>query len=420
MTTTLAPPVERRPPPLVRTVTKVFTRGPTVALRRWRRRALRLDYQRGGANPGRDLPAEESDPAIVDMGRALRQQLIAAHERKHAAAGYRVLMFRPGSITAEIWFGDLQQSMQHAGIDCRVLPPDTPTREINAAIDAFRPNVFIATEAPNSLRALDLPYLQGHKRRHGCLRLLIPVWHANSPTVDVPSGRTSPEEDDWRRRLRLNGLMSDAHFSIFEPEFHARFSHDPNGPKVEYIAVPQACNPFTDYPVNAMKLHDYLIAASMTDDRIEVSYRFLRPILGRYRGLWAGAQWGFGAEGGIAPAEMPLHYARARVALSPLVGFVRRYGAELTHRVYAAAGCGAFQITLPTAITHRHFRPDELVQAASPAEYAMLFDHYVDRPEARNAIALAALRRVYAEHTCLHRIDTLVSHWDDWRRRGLF
>jgi hypothetical protein len=420
MNTTIAPPVERAQPPILRTVTKVFTRGPTVALRHWRLRVLRFNYRRGGSSRMRDVPTEAADPAIIETGRKLRERLLEKNERKHAAAGYRVLMLRPVSITAEIWFGDLQQCMQHAGIDCRVLPPTTPTAEINSALEAFAPNVLIATEAPNSLRALDLPFLQDYKRKHGCLRLFIPVWHANSPTLQVPSGRSTPEEDEWRRQLRWNGLTADAHFSIFEPEFHARFSHDTAGPKVEYVAIPQACNPFTDYPVAAAKRFDYLIATSMTEERVEVSYRFLRPILSRYRGLWAGARWGFGVEEGIAPAQMPLHYAQTRIALSPLVGFVHRYGAEVTHRVYAAAGCGAFQLTLPTAITHRYFRPDELVQASSPAEYVKLFDHYVDRPQERNAIALAALRRTYAEHTCFHRIDRLVAHLDEWRSRGLF
>jgi hypothetical protein len=420
MRTTITPPAERQLPPLVGTVKKVFTRGPAVALRNWRRRVLAFNYQRGGASLARQPPAEETDPAIVDAGRELRQALLAANEGKHAAGRYRVLMLRPASITAEIWFGDLQQSMRHAGIDCRVLSPETSTGEINAAIEAFQPNVLIATESPQSLRALDLPFVQAYKKKNGCLRLFIPVWHANSPTLQVPSGRSRPEEDEWRRQLRWRGLSADAHFSIFEPEFHARFSHDPAGPRVDYIAVPQACNPFTDFPVAATKRFDYLIATSMTDERVEVSYRFLRPILGRYRGLWAGARWGFGQEQGIAPAEMPLHYAQTRIALSPLVGFVHRYGAEVTHRVYAAAGCGAFQLTMPTDITHRYFRPDELIQAASPAEYLLLFDHYVDRPQERNAIALAALRRTYAEHTCFHRVDKLVTHWNEWRRRGLF
>jgi hypothetical protein len=246
------------------------------------------------------------------------------------------------------------------------------------------------------------------------------VWHAQVPRDNVPSGRSTPAEDAWRRRLRRNGLLADAHFSIFEPEFHERFSRDPAAPAVEYIVVPQGCNPFADYPVLAPKRFDYLMATSMTDERVEVSYRFLRPILAGYRGLWAGARWGFGAEQGIAPAQMPLHYAQTRVALSPLVGFVHQYAAEVTHRVYAAAACGAFQITMPTPITHRYFTRDELVQAESPAEYARLFAHYVDRPEERNVIALAALRRVYGEHTCLHRVDKLVSHWNEWRRRGMF
>jgi len=414
MTTATAMPLPRPPLRLVHKASRLFKRGPAVILREWRKRKLRADFLRGSSDSGRSVPAEEADPGIVETGQVLRQELLTAYEGKYAASGYRVMMLRPGSITAEIWFGDLAQAMRHAGIDCRVLPVDAPTGDINAAFDAFQPNVFIATEAPEGLRTADLTFIQRYKNDRGCLRMLIPVWHAKAPW-----GRCTPQQDEWRRGLRRNGLLADAHFSIFEPEFHDRFSRDSIGPAIDYVAVPQACNPFVDFPVHAVKRHDYFLAASMTDERVEVSYRFLRPILGRYSGLWAGPRWGFGTER-IPPAEMPLHYAQTRIALSPLVGFVHQYGAELTHRVYAGAACGTFQLTMPTAVTDRFFRPDELVQAASPKEYARLFDHYVYRPLERNAIALAALRRVYGEHTCFHRIDKLVRHWEDWRRRGLF
>jgi hypothetical protein len=209
------------------------------------------------------------------------------------------------------------------------------------------------------------------------------------------------------------------HFSIFEPEFHERFQRDRQGPDTEYVTVAQACNPFTEHPLPESKRHDYFMAVSLTDERLEVTYRFLRPILARYRGLWAGQDWGFG-RAHIPPAEMPGHYAQTRIALSPLVGYVSNFGAELTHRVFAAAACGTFQLTVPTSMTGRYFRTDELVQAGSPAEYVRLFDHYVDRPSERNAVALRALRRVYGEHTCFHRVDQLVSHLGEWRKRGLF
>lgn len=417
MTAALAPPVQWLRLPLVRTAARAVTRGPAVTVRHWRMRALRSAYLQGSARAVR--ADEPPDPRILATGRELRRQLLAAHEGRHAAGRYRVLMVCPGSITAEIWFGDLQRCMQHAGLDCRILAPDASRAAINAAFEEFRPNVFIATESTESLRTLDLPFIARYKRDHGCLRLLVPVWHSRAPRRGVPGERSTPALDAWRRRLRWNGLTADAHFTIFEPEFHRRFAHDPDGPPVECVSIPQACNPFNDYPRDEPRRHDYVMAASMTDDRVDIAWRCLRPVLARHRGLWAGPRWGFGVPG-VPPREMPVRYAQARIALSPLVDFVRVYAAELTHRVYAAAGCGAFQLTLSTAITDRYFDAGELARAGSAAEYARLFEHYLGRPDERNDIALAGLRRAYGAHTCFHRIDALVAHLDGWRRRGLF
>lgn len=398
----------------LRAAPRLFREGITFPVRYARLRSLRAAYRRGSANAARDLPDEDADPIIVETGRTLRRELLATNNDKHAAAGYRVLMLNPGSITAEIWFGGLQACMEHAGIDCLALPPGTGSVAVTAAVEGFQPNVLIAAESTTTLQSLDLQFIHDYKRRRGCLRLFIPVWLAHAP-----GGVSSRRQDAWRRRLRRKELLADVHFSIFEPEFHDRFARDRLGPDTEYVTVAQACNPFTDQPLAEAKQHDYFMATSLTDERVEVTYRFLRPIFARYRGLWAGRGWGFG-RAYIPPADMPVHYAQTRVALSPLVEFVSKFGAELTLRVFAAAGCGTFQLTQPAAITARYFQPDELIQAGSPEEYVRLFEHYVDRPAERNAVALRALRRVYGEHTCFHRVDQLVHHLDDWRKRGLF
>jgi hypothetical protein len=398
----------------LRAAPRLLRAGMTFPVRYGRLTSLRAAYRSGSVNPARDLPCENADPVIVETGKALKEELLAKNDAKHAATGYRVLMLNPGSVTAEIWFGGLQACMQHAGIACLVLPPKSTGAAVNAAVEEFQPNVLIAAESMATLRALDLRFIREYKRLRGCLRLFIPVWLAHAP-----GGVSSRGEDTWRRSLRREGLLADAHFSIFEPEFHERFSRDRLGPDTEYVTVAQACNPFTDAPLAEAKPHDYFMATSLTDERVEVTYRLLLPILARYRGLWAGRGWGFGRIH-IPPADMPLHYAQARVALSPLVDFVARFGAELTLRVFAAAGCGSFQLTQPTAITERYFRADELIQAHSPEEYVRLFDYYVDRPAERNAVALRALRRAYGEHTCFHRVDQLVHHLDGWRKRGLF
>ena len=399
-------------------IARLLERGPSYVLRECRKRVLRARFRRGAANRARELAPEGSDPTIIETGGLLRDRLIAEFAGKHANLEYRVLMYQPRSLTADIWFGDLATCMRHAGIACRVLPPESTGGEINRAIEDLRPNIFIAPESRESLVAIDLEFLRRYKRESECLRLFVPVWNSRAPNA-VRAIRSTPAEDEWRRGLRARGLSADAYFSIFEAEFHRRFSHDPAGPPIEYVPIPQGCNPFVDYPRPLHKRHDYFMASSMTDERVEVAYECLRPVLGGYRGLWVGPHWGFGHEF-VRPADMPVRYAQTRIALSPLVRFVIEFGAELTHRVFAASACGAFQITSRSSIAARYFRPDELVQASSPAEFGRLFEHYVDRPAERNAIALAALRRAYAEHTCFHRIDQLVVHWNDWRRRGMF
>jgi hypothetical protein len=413
------PSIVAAPPPpvfwrILRGGTRRFKQALSFPARQLRKRSLKSAYRRGSSSSSRDLPFEDADPVIVETGYALRRELFAANASKHSSAGYRVLMVRPASLTAEIWFDGLRACMQHAGIECRVLPPSTPSAAVNAALEELQPNVLIAVESTAALQSLDLPFIHDYKRRRGCLRLFVPVWLAHAP-----GGFSTRRDDSWRRSLRMKDLLADAHFSIFEPEFHERFQRDAQGPATDYLALAQACNPFTDQPPAESKRQDYFMATSLTDERLEVTCRYLRPILARYRGLWAGQNWGFGRPH-IPPVEMPIHYAQSRIALSPLVDFVASFGAELTLRVFAAAGCGAFQLTMPTAITGRYFSPDELIQAGSPAEYLKLFEHYVDRPAERNAVALRALRRVYGEHTCFHRVDRLVRHLRDWQERGLF
>ncbi len=67
LTANLSPPTPRHSPPLVRFTRKLFTRGPAVALRHWRLRALRSAYQCGSSMPAR-TDDERTDPAIVDTG----------------------------------------------------------------------------------------------------------------------------------------------------------------------------------------------------------------------------------------------------------------------------------------------------------------------------------------------------------------
>lgn len=401
-------------PRILRAAIRLLRQSPALPRKYLRKRALRIAYHEGRGRSARRGAGEPPDDSILEAGTELARQVLDSNLNKHRQSNYRVLVIQPPSITAEFWFGGLRSSMEHTGIACRILPYDANTADIRANIDEFRPNIFIATELPSILRTLDLHYLRAYKRQSGCLRLFVPLLHAGAPVAS-----STAREDEWRWGLRRHGLTADAYFSIFEQDFYERFVRDPDGPEIDFVTVPQACNLFTDRPLPESKTYDYFMAASPTDERLEVTYRFARSIMSDYHGLWAGPRWGFGRTH-VPPEEMPTYYSRTRVALSTLAGFVSSHAAELTHRVFAAAGCGTFQLATATPLAGRYFEPDELVQARSPEEYRRMFDHFVDRPDERNAVALRALHRVYRDHTCFNRIDRLVECWDAWRRRGLF
>jgi spore maturation protein CgeB len=107
---------------------------------------------------------------------------------------------------------------------------------------------------------------------------------------------------------------------------------------------------------------------------------------------------------------MPARYAGARVALAPLVRFLREHPAEITHRVFEAAACGAFQITHRTPVTDAFFPEGTLVAADSDAAFVARVEEYLPDAGARNQIALRALEHVHAHHTVFSRVEQLL----DW------
>ncbi|MDY0018601.1 MAG: glycosyltransferase [Anaerolineae bacterium] len=362
--------------------------------------ALKLAYNRGQRCGKSTRPDEQTAPDIVETGQILRQAVLTDYKLRHQNSGYRFLFQMPKVGVGVIWFQDLIQCLEYTGIPCATVERDDP--QFHEKWEAFQPNVFISMDLPEVLRSLDLDYICRYKKAHGCFRFFTPVvkhW--------FPKPRLSAE-DQWRLDLARSQKSVDAYFSMMVDEFFADHFAEWARAGFKYLALPHGCNPIDHYPLAAQKEFDYFMATSHGIDRVKVTWRYMRPILARYYGLWAGPKWSFGAKP-IPSEAMPSFYARTRIAPNPLMRFLIQLPAEITDRTFSVAACGTFQITDWTAVTDRFFAADELVRVKGEKEFFKAFQYYIDRPEERNAIALKALRRVFAEHTYFHRIDRLLS-----------
>ena len=369
---------------------------------RW---TLGVLYARGRQ---RESAVEAAEPSILRLGERLRIAALNENRGRFNGSGWRFLLCTPPSVAAEVWFTDLESGMRHAGVPVRRLPAFS--RVDGALLDEFRPNVVVALDHEVALSCVDLVALREYKRTHGCLRLFV----STRDDLFAPTGMSADE----RRRLQraIDGDGADAFMSLYEPELFRRVYGAWIDAGFRSVSVQQSGNPLEDHPRDVARVHDYFHASVCTRERLRATWSELPPIVRRHRGDWAGEGWGFGG-GTVSFAEMPARYGASRIALAPLLPSLRRQPFELTHRVFEAAACGAFQITSLSPISRRFFSDRALVCARDGEDFVRLFEHFVGRRDERDRIAEQALVELYAGHTVFHRIESLLASLDSLASR---
>lgn len=357
---------------------------------------LKWIYERTGHT---SLAPEPVADEIISLGKNLRESVLQKYKNKYKDKPYRILFQIPPHGVGVIWFKDLIQTLEYTGIPCALAKwNDSDFRRV---WDNFQPNIFISLDIPDVLRSLDLDFICAYKKSHGCLRLFTPV---NKHRFPLPS---LSQEDAWRLHLARQGRSVDAYFCMFEEEFYKRFWPEWEQSGFKYLSLPHGCNPIYHYPRSAIRDLDYFMATSFGPERVELTWKYLKPIFQKYNGLWGGPGWGFGL-GYIKSEHLPDLYARAKIVPNPLARFLVRYPSEITERAFSATACGAFQITDWTPVTERFYKPDELVTVRGEREFLEKFDFYLNRPGERERIIMNGLQRVFKEHTYFNRIDRLV------------
>lgn len=356
----------------------------------------------------RESAVEAAEPSILRLGERLRDTALRENRGRFSGTAWRFLLCTPPSIAAEVWFSDLESGMRHAGIVVRRLP--ALTRVDAALLDEFRPNVVVALDQESALSYINLGALREHKRMRGCLRLFA----STRDDIFAPGELSAGEH----RRLQraIDGDGADAFMSLYEPELFSRLHRAWIDAGFRSVSVQQSGNPIEDYPRDVLRVHDYFYASVCTRERLRATWSELPAIVWRHRGDWAGESWGFGG-GPVSFADMPARYGGSRIALAPLLFSLRGQPFELTHRVFEAAACGAFQITSLSPVSRRFFSERALVCARDGEDFVRLFEHFVGRPDERNRVAEQALIELYGGHTVFHRIESLLTELDSMGSR---
>jgi hypothetical protein len=347
---------------------------------------------------------ERTDPEIINLAETYREDVISRYKRKYSDKPYRFLFHLPSSGVGIVWFKDLIQTLEHTGIACTSVSSADPA--FKSIWNEFQPNVFISIDFPEMLNLLDLDFIQQYKAVQGCMRLFTPY-----PKYKFPHPGIS-KDDLWRLDLARSGKSADAFFSMYDSDYFSMFLPEWTEAGFKYLSLPHGCNPHYQYPLDNEKKYDYFIATSYGPERVNMTWNYMKPIFEKYHGLWAGPGWGFGM-GTIDHQQLPQYYSQAKIVPNPMAANLLIYPMEISERAFSSLACGAFQITDWTPITKKFFAPDELVQVNGRDQFIEKFEYYITRPDERNEIIMKGMKRLYAEHTYFHRIDSLISFLDE-------
>lgn len=160
--------------------------------------------------------------------------------------------------------------------------------------------------------------------------------------------------------------------------------------------LPFACDPEVHRPHDLPEAYDIGFVGNVHNLPLyEERVRLLERLARRYNVRVAA---------GITPEEMAVLYSRCRIVFnhSPLNNF--------NMRVFEALSCGRLLVTnrVGNGLLDLFRDREHLVVYDDESTLFSLVDHYLARPDARRAIALAGQREVHARHTYVHRVDFLL------------
>ncbi len=364
------------------------------------RRRLSRSYRDGRAHGRSRLPGREvTDADTVRLGASLVAHVVEENRGRHKDSGLRVMAVYRHPPQRTWWLTDLFATLTHLGIPCAWALLDDPALALK--LEVFRPTVLLSHTQPDRTESPARAAIAAYKESRGCLRLLNPP----RPGRDAEGRLDATGREQLRADMRREA--ADAHFLPFVRAYYADVWPEWEAMDFPYFEFLSGVEPRIHHPVDATRDLDYFIVSAPDPRRPATALEYLAPIMENYYGVWAGPGWEFG-EGRLAPADTPAFYGRARIAPNPLHPHLVRRPGDITHRTFAAAACGAFVITDRTPITTRFFSDDELTTVTGPEEFREAFEYYVTRPEEREPVVRRGLRRVFAEHTLFHRVDSLV------------
>jgi spore maturation protein CgeB len=306
----------------------------------------------------------------------------------------------------------------------------TAEDDFSRIMDQFTPDIFMTCLGRYYLRYTDLEAIKKHKFRG------MKVW-VNTPFWRSPIKRSRLNENPGLANdKKLTGLIADGNYGDFYYN-----SCEQDDPRMEDFTLKTGC-PHISLPLAADKivldgrkqnwfLADIAYVGTYLPEKRSFFKKAIFPLAKQYRLSIYGQDWTtadrirgilqkFGQyyhlsflknlrKPRLRLADEGHIYASATVSINVHEAYQKKFGGECNERTFKVPLCNGFQITDDVACIRKYFQEDkEIVIARDDDDYIEKLRYYLKNPQKRDAIIKAGKKRVLAEHTYHHRVETIL------------
>ncbi len=322
---------------------------------------------------------DEGRMALVKENHRLRDALLAQYRDKYRALNLRVLFYAPSVTMGALFyiFESWQQSLQYMGIGTRL---KIAGESLDDADLAFSASAFVSVDSDAVLGAISNENLE---------RL-------------TSAGTTIIYVSEFSKQQRDADLYITFHL---QPESNENIARR----RKPVISLPFAFNPLIHYAHPARTLWDFAFVGTNSPLKLRETEAYLLPVVRNRSGILAGVGWP-GRFGNIGQSDAALLYNFAAICPNFHLQAQIETGNEVNERAHVLAACGAFQLCDRPQALSSLYRDDEVASAATPREYAGMFDYYLNHDAERMAFATRAMRRAWASYSQFHVLERLIPH----------
>ena len=313
------------------------------------------------------------------------------------------------------------------GHDFRAFTADDVLSDV---LHAYRPDLFITATHHYYRKFLDFQLLRRFRKEGLFVVVKVDFWSSPISSVRVNEAR-SVKDDKNLIDIITSGTMGDAFVHAVEQN-DPRMDGFTKTTGYEYHTVPLAADKTILSPIYDDRfVADISYIGSSLPEKRPFFKKFVEPLQRDYDVRIYGQDWthwdralGWVQRAGqyfnvrplakirkprLALSDEARIYASSVVSINVHERYQQEFGGDCNERTFKIPLCGGFEVVDNVACIRRYFEPGkELVIAANPKEWVEMIRHYLLRPEERQPIIEAGMRRVLRDHTYHHRVNQLI------------